>query len=106
MENEYEDGVRKAWELEAKKKQKQERDADRPRKRLRELESGDVTTGADVALSIASGLQSIFQAAPGGSNAKTKKGGKVTAPRAAATRARGRVTDILDDEDEEVVDVD
>lgn len=119
MENKAEDEIRKKWELEAKEKAEQEeRVLARPRKRLRELEYHNGDTGTSNIRLLENGIvtpddtddQEIrSMPAAGSSNgrararAKTNKArGKATATRSVATRTRGKVTEILDEESEEI----
>lgn len=112
MENKYEDEIRKRWELEAKGRVEQEdRRSDRPRKRLRELEYTDGAANGSGARMIECGIltpdeldeRDFRTASLAGSSkgrGKTRKAGiKATATRGAATRAKSKVMEILDDED-------
>lgn len=114
MENKTEDEIRKRWEVEAKDKQALEGDTGRPRKRLRELEYGAEISNArlldnglltpvfddnDAANNV--GLSKSSSAGP----TKTKPK-KAPARRGAAKKATGRMTEILDEEDDEFIELD
>jgi hypothetical protein len=109
MENKAEDEIQKKWELEAKEKAEQERTLARPRKRLREIQyngAGDMNMIESGQLTqVEQGEQTMSSAVRlPNSRSRASRGGKSTATRVAATRARGRVTEIVGDED--TVDVD
>jgi hypothetical protein len=110
MENKREDEIRKQWEAEAKERQQQEQRQNpiiaRPRKRLRELEY-------DRAVSVNSQIfpekgvimpeemsEQSEGLGVGRSRLRSKK--EAAATRGAATRARGKVTEILEGEDDAI----
>ena len=109
MENPEEDEIRKRWENEAK--EQEDRVSARPRKRPRQLEyaNGNMNTSnvrllknINSAPDDMSSLQFRDTTEAGSSNSKTKSkrpGGRAVATRAAASRAQGRVTEVLDEED-------
>lgn len=114
MENKEEDDIRKKWELEAKEGGEQEiRSATRPLKRLREIEYNTVhPTSAPLRKNGAPNSDDELEEAlrnkseAGSSKAKPKKGaGKTTAAARKATRSRGRVTEVLED-DEDYIELD
>lgn len=107
MENKDEDEVRKRWEQEARDKEQETR----PRKRLREIE---YNTGASKASYIRS-LENSFltpdetdlDSTRGGSAAglRRSKGKKGDLRTSRATRAKGKVTEIPEN-DEEYIELD
>ncbi|KAF2020952.1 hypothetical protein BU24DRAFT_416612 [Aaosphaeria arxii CBS 175.79] len=125
MENKHEDEVRKRWENEAKEKQEQEEFvADHPRKRTRLIEYRNKSSSSSNSRSLGShalvqdelealrveaaieAVESIeaieaFKAGPSRTRPKPKRGGaRSSGTRGAATRAKERVTEIIDDEDD------
>jgi hypothetical protein len=94
MENKTEDEVRKRWEQEAKDKAGQEDEAQkRPKKRIRAIEYSEQVIGEH--------LLGEYGTAARGRGAVAKKSG-----RAAAAKSRKRVTEIVEDEDDDVIEVD
>jgi hypothetical protein len=106
MENKSEDEVRKRWEQEAKDKAYGDAEAQQgPRKRVRAIEYQAATS------SILGGNAFLGEAlgAATGTSKTAAKGRRVPAKtpgRAAAAKARSKVTEIVDDEDEDVIEVD
>jgi hypothetical protein len=108
MENKVEDEIKKRWEQEAK--DKADRDGlaqQRPIKRVRTIEyqaSSSTAPGEELDETFG------FAAANGRTSAKSRIAPKkkTTGGRAAAGKARGKVTEILEDEDEDdfVVELD
>ena len=104
MENRVEDEIRKRWEQEAKDKaERDEETQQRPKKRVRAIEHqqapGSIQNGE---LGDAFGFGSAYvNAATKGRGAPRKK-----TLRVAAGRAKGKVTEILEEEDDTVVELD
>lgn len=96
MENRIEDEIKKRWAEEAK--DKQDAESSRPRKRPREIEYN--TNGFMGALTHRLLGSGALDPVAGASKAKAKK-----KPAGKATRARGKVTEITE-EDEEYIDLD
>ena len=98
MENRIEDEIKKRWAEEAK--DQQDAEGSRPRKRPREIEyNGNGFMGALTHRLLGSGALEVGLGEAGASKAKQKK-----KPAGKATRARGKVTEIM--EDEEYIDLD
>ncbi|KAH7396916.1 hypothetical protein DE146DRAFT_658165 [Phaeosphaeria sp. MPI-PUGE-AT-0046c] len=104
MENKLEDDVRKRWEQEAKDKADWDEEAQRrPKKRVRAIEYQN-TPGSTLG-------HNAIEGASNSSMGATKAGGnRVGAARkparAAASKARGKVMEVLEDEEEDVIEVD
>jgi hypothetical protein len=100
MENKTEDEVRKRWEQEAKDKADREDEAQqRSNKRPRLLED----SGSSRQTSVQTKVDRVLELLGAESNTAAK--GRSTAkkpPRAAAAKARGKVTEIIEDEDDEI----
>jgi hypothetical protein len=118
MVNDYDDSIIKRWELEAKEKQQQQQEQDtapRPHKRPRELgyENGNGASSASNS-GLFAGVMSAFEGSSrtdtskkSATGRKMAKAGPGRSSRVAATRAKGKVTEILDDDEGvEVLDVD
>lgn len=91
-----EDDIRKRWEQEAKDKAEQESLVPRSKKRIRAIEDKNGAT--------AQSLQSTTLLA---STSISRGGGGTRRPgRAAGARAKGRVTEIVEDEEDTVVELD
>ncbi|UPX15230.1 uncharacterized protein EKO05_0005687 [Ascochyta rabiei] len=100
MENKSEDEIRKKWEQEAKDKvAREEEAAQRPKKRPRAinyLDDADKTND----------LLKLLEVTPERSRSATRtRGGVVKSRRAAGTRAKSRITE-LTEEEEDVVELD
>ncbi|KAF2830851.1 hypothetical protein CC86DRAFT_379074 [Ophiobolus disseminans] len=106
MENKAEDEIKKRWEQEAKDKADREEEAQqRPKKRVRAIEyqqNPDQLQHDEMAEALGFPTAMGKTAAKGRLAAKKKTGGG----RVAAGKARGRVTEILEDEEDEVVELD
>lgn len=104
MENKVEDEIKKRWEQEAKEKAECEAESQRPKKRVRAIEYDHMALEdeADGVFGFAAGSSSKT-AAKGRGVAKKKK---ATGGRAAAGKARGKVTEIIEDEEDTVVELD
>jgi hypothetical protein len=101
MENKAEDEVRKRWEQEAKDKaDRDEAVQQRPKKRVRAIEYEASVADDGLFATLGSGSTSNKTATKGRGAAAKKPG------RAAATRARGKVTEIMEEEDDTVVEID
>ena len=102
MENKTEDEIRKRWEQEAKDKADQEEETQqRPKKRVRVIEyKGSAGSLEDELEAAQIPTRNKIPRAPVGGVAAKKTG------RAAAGRARGKVTEILEEEDDMVVELD
>lgn len=104
MENKTEDDVRKRWEQEAKDKaDRDEETQHRPKKRVRAIEYQNAPCSIF-------GVNTI-DGASGSSTGTTKAGGSRRGiakkpARAAASKARGKVTEVFEDEEDEVIEVD
>jgi hypothetical protein len=103
MENKHEDEIRKRWEQEAKTKAARDEEAQqRPKKRIRAIEyqtaSGIVS---ERELEEALGFATASGTTTKGRGAPKKKTG-----RAAAGKAKGKITEIIDDEEDMVVELD
>jgi hypothetical protein len=97
MENKTEDEVRKRWEQEAKDKAGQEDEAQkRPKKRVRAIEYSEQAIGEHLVVGLGE-----YGTAARGRGAVAKKPG-----RAAAAKSRKKVTEIGEDEDDDVIEVD
>jgi len=97
MENRTEDEIRKRWEQETKDKADRDEEAQqRPKKRVRAIEYQAVSGAFD-----GDGLDEIFGSttANGKGAAKSRVTEKKKTGRATAGKARGKVTEILEDED-------
>jgi hypothetical protein len=105
MENKTEDEVRKRWEQEAKDKaDRDEATQQRPKKRARAIEYQADTGGlleTNVLEETLGFITATGRTATKGRGVAAKKPG-----RAAATRARGKVTEMIEDEDDDVIEVD
>jgi hypothetical protein len=98
MENKTEDEIRKRWEQEAKDKAGREDEGQqRPKKRVRAIEYSAQTIGDHLAV----GVLGEYGTTTRGRGAVAKKPG-----RAAAARSRKKVTGIVEDEDDDVIEVD
>jgi hypothetical protein len=105
MENKTEDEVRKRWEQEAKDKADRDEEAQqRPKKRVRAIEYQAGTGG----ISGGNALGEVLGfATRNNKNEARGRGGVAKKPgRAAAAKARSKVTEIVDDEDDDVIEVD
>jgi hypothetical protein len=101
MENKAEDEVRKRWEQEARDKAGlDEALQQRPKKRVRAIEYEASLADGGLFAMLGSGSASD-KTATKGRGAATKKPG-----RAAATRARGKVTEVTEEQDDAVVEID
>jgi hypothetical protein len=106
MENKIEDEVRKRWEQEAKDKADQEEEAaqrSKKRPRLLQITGAKKHPGAfdDT------GLDELLDLTMANSNPVAKGRAPAKKPRrAAAAKAKGRVTEIVEEEDDDVVEVD
>jgi hypothetical protein len=104
MENKTEDDVRKRWEQEAKEKADRDEEAQqRPKKRVRAIEYQN-TPGGIFGNNVIEGASdsSMGTAKAGGS----RRGAAKKPTRAAASKARGKVTEVFEDEEEDVIEVD
>lgn len=99
MENRVEDEIKKRWEQEAKDN---DAEGSRPRKRQRKIEyNGNGFMGALTHRLLENGaLDSVGVEEAGASKAKAKK-----KPAGKATRARGKVIEVMED-DEEYIELD
>lgn len=106
MENKTEDEIKKRWEQEAKDKADREEEAQQqPKKRVRAIEyQGNSGIMQNDELEEVLGFHTANgkTVAKGRSAAKKRTGGG----RVAAAKARGKVTEILDDEEDMVVELD
>ena len=103
MENKAEDEIRKKWEQEARDKAEREEDAaQRPKKRPRAIGYRHDVLGAMSDLEIGALLDASADKGKGGAKAKA---GATKSRRAAGTRAKSRITE-LTEEEEEVVELD
>jgi hypothetical protein len=101
MENKAEDEIRKRWEQEAKDKADQDEAAQpRPKKRVRAIEYQSAMVNG--------GLRNTLCADNADNTTVTRgRGAVVKRPnRSAATRARGKVTEVVGEEDDLVVEID
>lgn len=114
MENKEEDAIRKRWEQEAREKSEREdaMAAARPRKRLREIEYKAVGADGDVRASnvrlIESGILTPEEgdtASEAGESRARGRGRKKGQAAGRVTRAKGKVMDIPED-DEEYIELD
>lgn len=104
MENKTEDDVRKRWEQEAKEKaDRDEETQQRPKKRVRAIEYQN-TSGSILGNNAIEGASdSSMGATKAGGN---RRGAAKKPARAAASRARGKVTEVFQDEEDDVIEVD
>lgn len=103
MENKAEDEIRKKWEQEAKDKaERQEEAAQRPKKRPRAIGYRNDVDDAMNDLELGALMDGTTDRSR--NNAKTR-GGAAKTRRAAGTRAKSRITE-LTEEEEEVVELD
>ncbi|KAI4908410.1 hypothetical protein J4E90_009035 [Alternaria incomplexa] len=87
MENKTEDEIRKRWEVEAKERTEQEAQQPRPKKRVRAIEYNNEEGVEDIFNEL------LLQ------EARTKKAApKKRTGRAAGTRAKGKISEILEDD--------
>lgn len=108
MENKEEDEIRKRWEQEAQAKALREAQEDRPRKRLREIEygRGDAAgsrIGTIEGCMITPGEETASETGSMRPTAKAKKKGNNKVAASASTRgsrAKGRITEIAEDNEE------
>ncbi|KAF2659903.1 hypothetical protein K491DRAFT_712199 [Lophiostoma macrostomum CBS 122681] len=115
MENKSEDDIRKRWENEAKEKQEQEdQKATRPRKRLRELEYNTAADRLGMGRLEEEDLSTldarVADSAPAGTRSKLKLrktvSVKSTATRGAARKGNERVTELLEAEEDDCIELD
>lgn len=104
MENRIEDEIRKRWEQEAKDKAERDDEGQQPpKKRVRAIEyqqaAGPIP---DEELQEAMGMGNTRAKAAARSRAPNKRAGA----RVAAGKAKGKVTEIMDDEEDTVVELD
>jgi uncharacterized protein YjbJ (UPF0337 family) len=107
MENKTEDEVRKRWEQEAKDKaDRDEETQQRPKKRVRAIEYQAATSSILGGNALGEALG--FVTGNTKTAAKGRRAPAKTPGRAAAAKARSRVTETADDEEEEdeVIEVD
>lgn len=106
MENKTEDEVRKRWEQEAKDKADREDEAEqRPKKRPRLLQI--TATKKQAGAFDDSGLDKLLDLTMANGNLGAKGRAPAKKPRrAAAAKAKGKVTEIVEDEDDDVIEVD
>jgi hypothetical protein len=106
MENKTEDEVRKRWEQEAKDKADQEEEAaqrSKKRPRLLQITGAKKHPGAFDDTS----LDELLDPTMANSNPVAKGRAPAKKPRrAAAAKAKGRVTEIVEEDDDEVIEVD
>ena len=103
MENKAEDEIRKKWEQEAKDKAEREEDAERrPKKRTRAIGYRHDVLEAISDLELGALLDASAEKGKGAAKAKA---GATKSRRAAGTRAKSRITE-LTEEEEEVVELD
>ena len=114
MENKSENEIQKRWEREAKEKQEQEDEqTTRPRKRLRELEynaAADRTGNANLIEGGSStpnvSARDAVKLRPKAKPLLKKASSKSTVTRGAAQRANGKVTELLEEEEDEFIELD
>lgn len=103
MENKTEDEIRKRWEQEAKDKAERDEEAQqRPKKRVRAIEYQQ----APALLPDEGPDEALFGNANGKAAAKGRGAHKKKAGCVAAGRAKGKVTEILEDGEDTVVELD
>ncbi|KAF3006570.1 hypothetical protein E8E13_006642 [Curvularia kusanoi] len=103
MENKAEDEIRKKWEQEAKDKANREEEAaQRPKKRPRAIGYRNDVLDAMDDLELGALLDASAEKSKGGGK---NKGGANKPRRAAGTRAKNRITE-LTEEEEEIVELD
>ena len=102
MENKTEDEIRKRWEQEAKDKaDRDEGTQQRPKKRVRAIEYDDGSGTMDQIHELLRLAKADVKAAEKGRATAKKKTG-----RAAAGKAKAKVTEIIGNEDDMVVELD
>lgn len=104
MENKTEDDVRKRWEQEAKEKADRDEEAQqRPKKRVRVIEYQNAPGSIFGPNAIEGSSESSMGTAKAGGS---RRGAARQPARAAASKARGKVTEVFEDEEDEVIEVD
>lgn len=104
MENKAEDDVRKRWEQEEKDKADRDQEAQqRPKKRVRAIEYQNPPGSIFGANTIEGVSDSSMGAAKAGGN---RRGAARKPARAAASKVRGKVSEVFEDDEDDVIEVD